>query len=235
MSPSATSLALAALAAAPPPPEVRVIDEKERVRLQQTDVVRLSLPTQADVDAWASPGLRVALGYGYGSIQGRGAAFSFDSHSFALRPSVRLDAHWGAGLTMMYSTGPNGLRWSVTAEPTFYPWRQLALSIGVGFGGLMVTDFTIDNSPSVGGDDVGRDLAQSEQLGECHGSAFSSLARAEYQFVAGSLFSSGPFVQGLAQVTRCLLKWSGDGSSSTVYSQWWTMTGYTFGWWLSWR
>jgi hypothetical protein len=234
-------LALALLAAdptVPPAPEVHVIDDKERVRLQQTDTVRLSLPTQDDVDAWNNPGLRVALGYGYGSVSGTYPALSFRSHSFALRPSVRLDSSWSAGLTLLYGTGPNGVRWSMTAEPTFHPWRQLSLSVGVGYGGLSVSDFFRGGFYPSDAQEVSRELGAAEPLSSCTGSALSSLARADYLFVVGPLFASGPFLQAHAQWTRCRESFGStetDTGLPTTYTQWWRQTGLTFGWWFAWR
>jgi hypothetical protein len=233
--------ASAAPAATPasPPPRVHVIDEKERAQLQQTDQVRLSLPTQSDVDAWHAPGLRVQLGYAYGMVHGYGPAFSFSSKNFILRPSVRLDAQWALGVALLYGTGPNGVRWSATAEPTFFPWRQLAFSLGLGYGGL-----DIGNSrASTGGlqgpsEPVSRDLTGSERLNSCTGSALATMGRTEYMFVAGPLFSSGPFVEASSQWTRCQASFGRtdpETGQAIVLSQWWHQTALDFGWWFAWR
>jgi hypothetical protein len=217
--------------------EPRVLDEKELVDRSGEDHVRLSLPTQADVDAWHGPGFRLQLGYGYGFQHGSGPSVSFDSHSITLRPSVRLDDRWSLGVGLQYGTGPIGARWSVTVEPTFRLWRQLALSVGLGYGGLVIQN---PNSGDVLTGDalVSRELADDEVLGACTGSALSAVGRLEYLFVAGPLFASGPFVQGNAQWTHChevQADVDNETGKSLVLSQWWRHVGLTLGWWLAWR
>jgi hypothetical protein len=220
-----------------PPGPPAVVDEKESVSLQQTEHVRLSLPTEDDRDAWQSPGLRLQLGYGYTALGGWGPAWSFRSHTVMLRPSVRIDGHWALGVAMVYGTGPYGLRWSVTAEPTFFPWRQLAVSVGLGYGGLDVraSRVRVLGGPGV---TVSRTLGDDEKLDACTGSALSSVLRAEYLFVVGPLFASGPFVQANAQWTRCEDSF-GQPDPETgrppVLTQWWRQAGATVGWWLAWR
>jgi hypothetical protein len=215
--------------------QVSTRDEKERVALSQTEVVRLSLPTQEDVAAWASPGLRVSLGFGLDRFVGSGPAWSWTGPSVTLRPSLRLDQRWGLGVAMSYGSGPGGVRWSVTAEPTFTPWRQLAIGVGLGFAGLSVAKAGVRPAPpSV----VSRELEEGEELGSCSGSALSSLVRVEYLFVVGPLFASGPFLQAQAQWTRCQSVGGPDDRESgrpVVMTQWWRHGGASVGWWLTWR
>jgi hypothetical protein len=229
-------------AAAPPPrpaPIVHVIDEKERVALLQTDNVRLSLPTQSDRDAWHNPGLRVAIGYGYGIVKGSGPAASFRSQTVLLRPSVRLDRQWALGVAMLYGVAPQGVRWSVTAEPTFFPWRELAVSVGIGYGGLLTNNPNASNGTLQGSaETVSRNLVDGERLNSCSGSALISSLRAEYLFVAGSLFASGPFAQANAQWTQCqetFGRTDNETGRPVVLTQWWQQQGATFGWWFAWR
>jgi hypothetical protein len=222
-----------------PTPPVHVIDEKERVALAQTDNVRVGLPTQADRDAWASPGVRVQLGYEMGSLHGLGPALSFSSKAAILRPSVRIDARWALGIALAYGTGPGGLRWSATLEPTFFPWRQLGISAGVGYGGLSVSDPSAPTGglqgPTV---TISRDLTSGERLQSCTGSALTAVVRTEYLFVVGPLFATGPFVEGLGQWTRCQATFGrvdDETGQPVVLSQWWQQVALDFGWWLTWR
>jgi hypothetical protein len=233
-------LAAAAAPAAPPPaPAPHVIDEKERTALEQTDTVRLSLPTQSDTEAWAAPGLRLQLGYGYAVVRGAGPAWSFRSHSALLRPSVRLDERWAAGVALLYGTGPRGVRWSVTAEPTFFLARQLALTVGLGYGGLSVSDPAAPMGRLRGPDEaVSRNLDDDERLQSCTGSALTSLLRIEYLFVAGPLFASGPFLQAQGQWTRCQATFGRTDAETgrpIVLTQWWRQANAALGLWLAWR
>jgi hypothetical protein len=239
-----TVVVLLAAAGAPPPstekaPETRVLSEKETVDLDQTDNVRLSLPTEQDETAWTNAGLHLHVGYGYGPVQGTGPAWSFRSHTVSVRPNVRLDRHWALGATLAYGTGPSGLRWSVTADPTFYLLPQLGFSLGLGYGGLSISDVNRTTGRLRGPDEtVSRTLVEGETLQSCGGLAFTSLMRAEYLFVAGPLFASGPFAQGNAQWTRCEATFGRSNPETgrpVVLSQWWRQHGATFGWWFAWR
>jgi hypothetical protein len=228
------AFALTALAAQSSLHDQYVVDDKQRVAGVQTEVVRLSLPTEGDREAWGTPGLRLQLGYGHGLIEGAGPAWSWRSHGVVLRPSLRLDDRWAIGLGMLYGSGPGGLRWSVTAEPSFLPWRQLAVTVGLGMGGLMVSE---PQGRPFAPELVSRTIGADERLGRCDGSAVSALVRMEYLFVAGPLFASGPFAQAEAQWTLCRERMGmndEDGRRVTL-TQWWRQRGATFGWWLAWR
>jgi hypothetical protein len=231
--------AIAAATEAAAAPGIHVIDEKERIALQQTDNVRLSLPTEGDVEAWATPGLRVQLGFAYGAVHGFGPALSFNGPTFTLRPSLRIDRRWGLALALLYGTGPGGLRWSATLEPTFFPWRQLGISVGLGYGGLVVSLPEDPNATFRGAAvAVSRDLSGDERLQSCTGSALSSVVRVEYLFVVGPLFASGPFAQASAQWTHCEATFGRTDAETgrpVVLTQWWPQGALDLGWWLAWR
>jgi len=216
-----------------------VMDENERVALEQTDNVRLSLPTQGDLDAWASPGLRLQLGYGFGSVYGTGPALSWKSKAVMLRPSLRLDRRWSIGVAMLYGGGPSGIRWSITAEPTLHLWRQLSISAGLGYGGLMVSSPNAPTGRLVGANEaVSRNLADDEKLNSCEGAALSAGLRAEYLMVVGPLFATGPYAQIFSQWTRCEATFGrSDPETGTpvTLTQWWQQSSTNFGWWLAWR
>jgi hypothetical protein len=235
---AATSPAAAAVPASATP-EVHIIDEKEAVDLEQTDNVRLSLPTEDEVEVWESSGLRVQLGYGYAQLKGRGAAWSFHSQTVFVRTSVRLDPEWSLGVSLTYGTGPNGLRWNVTAEPTFFIWRQLSLTAGLGYAGLEVSDANRSSGRLRGPDEVvSRNLAAGEKLQSCGGSGYSGIVRAEYLFVLGALASTGPFVEGMMQWTRCTATFGRvdqETGRPVVLTQWWQQQGATVGWSFAWR
>ncbi|HEY0707674.1 MAG TPA: hypothetical protein VGG33_12805 [Polyangia bacterium] len=213
--------------------------EKARARLAQTDNVRLSLPTEDDARAWTRPGFRIQLGYAFGRLYGQGPAWSFPSHALLVRPALRLSSAAAVGVTLLYGSGPRGLRWSVTPELTFHPWRGLALSAGAGFGGFEISD---PNAP-LGRLDrqtlmTSRELTRDEGLRGCSGMALSSVGRAEYLFVAGPLFASGPFLQAGLQWTECretLELTEASAGRAVVLSQRWRHWGANGGWWFTWR
>ena len=85
---------------------------------------------------------------------------------------------------------------------------------------------------------VSRTLSDSERLDSCTGSALTSLARAEYLFVVGPLFASGPFAQVEAQWTGCHESFGmidQETGRPIVLTQWWSQRVVTFGWWFAWR
>jgi len=221
------------------PPVVQVIDEKEATSLGQTDNVRLSLPTEEDFEAWQAEGLRLELGLGRASLRGSGPAWSFTSTSVVLRPSVRLDERWALGGAASYGGGPGGLRWSVNVEATFFIWQQLSVAAGIGYGGLSVSDVNRSSGLLRGPDElVSRNLEPGEELQSCTGSALSSSFRAQYLFVVGPLFASGPFVEGGAQWTRCEATFGRvdpETGRDIVLTQWWRQRVATFGWTFAWR
>src|SRR3954468_2444385 len=81
-------------------PKTQILDEKARTAQNQTDHVRLSLPTEDDYVAWHRPGLRLALGYQRGSLHGVGPSPSFSTSGVSLRPSMRLSPRWAMAVTM---------------------------------------------------------------------------------------------------------------------------------------
>lgn len=219
----------------------------ERALVEDDYVLRLSLPTEEDREAWAQPGFRVAIGIGQGSMTGAGSSPSFAPLSFSLRPSVRLDEWWSLGATFAYgvaaSTLVQGLRWSATAGPTLHPWRGLAISFGMGLGGLDIwRHIEVGDMPRVpgfeGGESVSRTLDPDELLPRCSGTAWSGVARIEYLFVVGPLFATGPFAQADLQWTRCEAQIGGisiDTGHPVMGRQWWRHHGGVLGWWLAWR
>lgn len=230
--------------------EQKAPDKREEKTVGERDmladdgyVLRLSLPTQADFDGWQESGFRVSLAYLHGYQLGFAPAPSFGSAGAVLRTWIRLDPKWSIGTTFSYQFGlgnASGVKWGATVEPTFHVWRGLAVTAGLGYGGFMI--FRRD-PPPVGTKweaDPGvesRTLRDDEWLSSCQGGAWTGLVRAEYQFVIGPLFSTGPFAQTDVQWTRC-----GESRGTSVETglaierrQWWLTQGVNLGWWLTWR
>lgn len=219
-------------------PATRPLDEKARAAQGQTDRVRLSLPTEDDLVAWQRSGMRLQLGYATGRFHGVDSSPSWSTSGISLRPGMRLGPRWGVFVAMVYAGAPQGLRWSVTLEPTLFVWRQLALSAGIGYAGLMM-----HNPMSAGGEHanekVGRALGSGERLDSCDGEALTTVARLEYLFVMGPLAATGPFVTAQAQWTRCEQR-LGDGNDPhsgrpAVLTQTWRNWGISYGWGVTWR
>ncbi len=55
---------------------------------------KLSLPTEADRQAWQRPGFRLGLGFGFGELVGLRGAPDGRLYAANLRAGLRLDARW---------------------------------------------------------------------------------------------------------------------------------------------
>lgn len=205
-------------------------------------VLRLSLPTQADFDAWKEPGIRVSLGWIQGYQWSFGPGPSMSPMGATLRPWLRISPEWSLGATFSWQAtlgGFAGLKWGATLEPTWHPWRGLAVSLGLGYGGLMGNRFAIDpTAPRKPPDQtVSHTIADDELMFLCEAGGWLALARVEYQFVIGPLFSTGPFAQADVQRTGCVDDVGDDPETGKVIElrQWWMNAGFNLGWWATWR
>ena len=75
-------------------------------------------------------------------------------------------------------------------------------------------------------------------LGSCSGGAWVGQARAEYLFVVGQLFATGPYLEANAQLTRCqqeLGRVDRETGNPIYARQWWVHQGAELGWWVTWR
>lgn len=224
-------------------PRLEVQEQTEKDSVNDDEyVLRLSLPTQADLDAWQEPGIRVTLGWIQGRQYGTGPAPDMAPLGAALRPWLRISPHWSVGATFSWQAsagGFEGLKWGATVEPSWHPWRGLALSLGLGYGGLLGRRPWQDREDMDGPQErtVSRTLGDDELLSDCSSGGWLALARVEYQFVVGPLFSTGPFAQVDMQQTGCEMPVGNDPETgkSIVLRQWWMHRGFNLGWWATWR
>lgn len=210
-------------------------------------VLRLSLPTQADIDAWKEPGIRVSLGWIQGYQWSFGPGPSMSPLGATLRPWLRISPEWSLGATFSWQATLGsflGLKWGATLEPTWHPWRGLAVSLGLGYGGLMGSNAWWVDAPDamnppgkVPDQTVSHTLADDEFLANCEAGGWLALARVEYQFVIGPLFSTGPFAQADVQRTGCIEDYGEDPETGKTIElrQWWMHAGFNLGWWATWR
>lgn len=209
-------------------------------------VLRLSLPTQADFDAWKEPGIRVSLGWIQGYQWGYGPAPNFAPLGATLRPWLRISPEWSLGATFSWQAtlgSLRGLQWSATLEPTWHPWRGLGVSLGLGYGGLMgfharTPDDPFPVFPPRSPDStVSHTIADDERILNCEAGAWRALGRVEYQFVIGPLFATGPFAQIDVQRTGCIEDFGEEPETGKTIElrQWWTNAGFNLGWWATWR
>ena len=206
---------------------------------------RLSLPTEADRDAWLRSGFRLGLGIVYGEFAGLEGAPSGRLRGVSVRMGLRLDADWSVLASFQYALasspgGLDGLRFAGTIDPTWHVTRHLSLAVGFGFGGIvegstgrpdvMPLPSTINSSYTFPG--------ASPPLPSCSGVGAAGLARAEWTFVLGPRAATSISVEAMGQWTGCVADTGtveADTGQAIVRRQWWPHAGATVGWGMTWR
>ena len=206
---------------------------------------RLSLPTEADRDAWLRGGFRMGLGIVYGELAGLQGAPSGRLRGVTLRMGMRLDADWSVLTSFQYalassSGGLDGLRFAGTIDPTWHVTRHLSLAVGFGFGGIvegstgrpdvMPLPSTLNSSYTFPG--------ASPPLPSCSGVGAAGLARAEWTFILGPRAATSITVEAMGQWTGCVADTGiveADTGQAIVRRQWWPHAGATVGWGMTWR
>jgi hypothetical protein len=206
---------------------------------------RLSLPTEADQDAWKRSGFRLGLGLTYGRLVGLQGAPSGRLLGATFRLGLRLDAGWSILGSFQYAAatatgGLSGLRFAGTVDPTWHVTRHLSLAVGLGFGGIVEggTDrpdvsplpSTLNSSytfPTPG-----------PPLPSCSGVGATALTRVEWSIVLGPRALTSLSVEAMGQWTGCVAETGlvePDTGQSIVRRQWWPHVGATATWGIMWR
>lgn len=205
----------------------------------------MSLPTEADRDAWLRSGFRFGLGLSYGRLAGLDGAPSGRLIGFLMRLGVRLDADWSVLASFQYdvarsSGGLSGLRFSGTIDPTWHPTRHLALAVGLGFGGIVEANTgraDVDPLPSTLNTSYTFPGA-SPPLPSCSGVGAAGLLRAEWSFVLGPRSSTSLGLEARGQWTGCVADTGTvepDSGQAIVRRQWWPHLGASAVWGIAWR
>ena len=207
---------------------------------------RLSLPTEADRAAWQRSGFRLALGGGYGQLVGLGGAPSGRLIAAKLRAGVRLDAKWSLFASFEYARasqpgGLSGLRFSGTIDPTYHLTPNLAVSIGLGFGGIVEGRRTgrMDADPLPATLETSYTFADaSDPIASCQGVGAAGLLRVEWGYVLGPRSRFIIAGEALGQWTGCVNdtnRFEPDSGKAIVRRQYWPHTGGTLSLGVMWR
>ena len=204
-------------------------------------IFRLSLPTKEDREAWREPGFRVQLGYAYGELFGIDGVPKGTTHSALVRVGARLSSDWslyGAFRYAVLSGAHPGLRYTGTVEPTFDLIDGLRLTLGLGVGGFVIPE---DEDPVLPEEGIVATYTYEDTstvLGACSGAGVVAIARLEYAFVIGPLFSTGPALSTDASWTGCrqvIDRLEPDTGRPVALEQYWHHHEVTLAWMLSWR
>jgi len=206
---------------------------------------KLSLPTEADRDAWRRTGFRMGLAIAYGQLVGLEGAPSGRLLGFLLRLGVRLDGDWSLLGSFQYDrassiSGISGLRFAGTLDPTWHVTNHLSLAVGLGFGGIVEGS---TNRPEISPDPASLMTSYTlpspnPPLPTCSGVGLAGLARAEWTVVLGPRSTTVFALEAVGQWTGCVDD-TGHPDQFTgqavVRRQWWPHTGGTFQWGFMWR
>src|SRR5450432_3340243 len=206
---------------------------------------RLSLPTEADRDAWKRGGFRLGLGFVYGRMAGLKGAPSGRLIGATIRLVLRLDADWSVLASFQYALasetgGLSGLRFAGTIDPTWHVTSHLSLAIGLGFGGIVegsTSRSQISPLPSTLGASY-TFPSPGPPLPTCSGIGATALARAEWGFVLGPRAMTALGVEAFGQWTGCVDDpglVEADTGQSIVRRQWWPHVGIVGTWGIMWR
>jgi hypothetical protein len=206
---------------------------------------RLSLPTEADRDAWARAGFRLSLGLAYGHMAGLEGAPSGRLLGPFVRVGVRLDADWSLLASFQWegasqAGGLSGLRFAGTIDPTWHATRHLSLALGLGFGGI-VEGFSGRPNPSPLPWELDTSYtfpSPSPPLPSCQGVGATGLLRADWSWVMGPRSATSLGLEALGQWTGCeesTGRVDTDTGQAIVRRQWWPHAGVTGSWSLTWR
>jgi hypothetical protein len=206
---------------------------------------KLSLPTEADRDAWRRGGFRMGLGVSYGDLVGLEGAPSGRLLGFLLRLGVRLDPDWSLLASLQYARasspgGLDGLRFAGTIDPTWHATAHLSLAVGLGFGGIVEGSTSRPEvNPLPGSLSTSYTFpSPSPPLPSCSGVGLAALARAEWTIVLGPRSATSFAIEAVGQWTGCVDDTGQvdlDTGQAIVRRQWWPHTGGTVQWGFTWR
>lgn len=209
------------------------------------DEAKQSISIETDEQGWQHAGFRLGLGLAYGRMEGLRGAPSGRLLGPVLHAGLRLDKDWSLLATFQYqsasaSGGLSGLRFSGTVDPTWHVTPHLALSLGLGFGGLVEgSTGRADLAPQA--TDVSITLpSASPPVPSCVGVGASGLLRAEYMWIIGPHSQTNVSIEALGQYTSCVKRGQTnavdpDTAQPIIRTQYWPHAGFTVAWGVAWR
>ncbi len=174
--------------------------------------VRTSEATQTLAEAWAEPGFRLRLRFGYEELAGvDGGAADGAGFVVGIEPGARVTSWLSLSLGVRYAVTLGdvaGVRHSTTADATLHPLDKLFFTAGLGYAGLL-----LGGTPS----------------STCYGEGMVALARLGWLEPLGELVAMGPVLQADVQATSCALVAGGPRFGT------WSHAGWSLAWSFAWR
>lgn len=210
--------------------------------------LRLSLPTQADREAWTDGGFRLELGLRWGATAGLDGRPDGDGFGVLARFGVRLDPRWSLAAAFHYAAVSGqpgrdllGLRYLGLLEPTWHPWSGLTIAVGVGMGGMVEGGSLRDEPDGATRDALVAPLtlpAGSAAIPSCTGVGPAAALRVGWRVVLGPIAAMGLDAQVDAGALACVDDTSRvepDTATAIVRRQWWTQTAWSLALVWAWR
>lgn len=222
-----------------------VLDENLQPLTRRSGGTRTSLAIESIRAAWRKPGFRLALGMGYGRLEGLEGVPSGRLLGAVLRMGARLDRDWSMMSTFQYlsaseTDGLSALRFAGTLEPTWHVTDRFSLAVGVGFGGL-VEGRTLRPDPEPHGNEINDSITLptgGTPLPRCQGVGVAGVLRADWMAAFSRRTSTGFAAELLGQWTACVddtNRVEPDTGEPIVRRQYWPHVGLTLSWLLQWR
>ncbi|HEV7553973.1 MAG TPA: hypothetical protein VGO00_00895 [Kofleriaceae bacterium] len=206
---------------------------------------KLSLPTQADREAWRRSGFRLAIGLTYGDFIGLRGAPSGRLFGAIVRFGIRLDESWSLLASFEYARaskpmGLSGLRFAGTLDPTWHATRSLSIALGFGFGGIVEGRTNRpDVDPLPGAIDTSYTFPSARTpLPSCSGVGVAGLVRGEWSYVIGPRAETTLALEVDGQWTGCVddtNRVEPDTGLAIVRRQYWPHAGVAASWTVMWR
>jgi len=213
--------------------------------IARADEEKQSIAVETEEQGWQHTGFRLGLALAYGRMEGLRGAPSGRLLGPVLHAGLRLDHDWSLLATFQYesasaSGGLSGLRFSGTVDPTWHVTPHLALSLGLGFGGI-VEGNTGRMDLAQQATDVSLTLPGADPpVPSCVGVGASGLFRAEYMWILGPRSQTNVSIEALGQYTSCVKRGSTnavdpDTAQPIIRTQYWPHAGFTVAWGFAWR
>ena len=165
----------------------------------------LTLPPR---EAWQEPGLRVFLGYRFGSSIGMNNPLSSLTHEFQLDVGAQLSRHWALMLELRYGSvgySGRGLIYSGLARAEYHFDSGLFAGAGIGLTGLFIPTVEAGSIPDFASElEASYTQPNTEQLvTQCTGNGLGGQALIGYRIFGTSMFVVDFRLMGEIRQTMC--------------------------------
>ena len=201
---------------------------------------RVSETASSPRTEWAETGFRLQLRFGWEQMRERAPAPPLGAIAVAIEPGWRL-SHWfslDAGLrySVVNSAPWRGVRWSTTLDGTVHLWNGAFLTLGGGYGGMLMVKQVSPSYYVVTTQEQANPPPGFDAIVRCNGDGAVGLVRLGFLVPVAAGFSTGPVLQGDVQATRCVGAYVDPRLAAWSRAvEWWWYSTIQLAWSLAWR